>query len=76
MLMAAGVLFAMAASPPKALALDLPAFHFVMRQLFYMPIALALLIGFSLLTPVATRRLAIVLFGVFYLFTRSIVRAA
>jgi cell division protein FtsW len=71
LLMAAGVLFAMAASPPKALALDLPAFHFVLRQLFFLPIALAILIGFSLMTPVATRRAAIVLFGVFYVFTLS-----
>ncbi len=71
MLMAAGVLFAMAASPPKALGLGLPAFHFVLRQLYFVPLALALLIGFSLLTPVTTRRFAIVLFGVFYLCTLS-----
>ncbi len=71
LLMAAGVLFAMAASPPKALGLGLPAFHFVMRQLYFIPLALALLIGFSLLTPVTTRRVAIVLFGFFYLCTLS-----
>ncbi len=71
MLMAAGVLFAMAASPPKALGLGLPAFHFVLRQLYFMPLALGLLIGFSLMTPVTARRTAIVLFVVFYLFTLS-----
>ncbi|MEN3976310.1 putative peptidoglycan glycosyltransferase FtsW [Emcibacter sp. SYSU 3D8] len=71
MLMAAGVLFAMAASPPKAIGLGLPAFHFVLRQLYFIPIALALLVGFSLLTPVMTRRVAILLFGVFYLCTLS-----
>lgn len=69
LLMAAGVLFAMAASPPKAIGLGLPAFHFVLRQLYFIPVALALLIGFSLLTPVTTRRLAIILFGFFYLCT-------
>jgi cell division protein FtsW len=71
MLMAAGVLFAMAASPPKALGLGLPAFHFVLRQLYFMPLAMGLLIGFSLMTPVAARRLSILLFGFFYLCTLS-----
>lgn len=71
MLMAAGVLFAMAASPPKALGLGLPAFHFVLRQLVFVPIALALLVGFSLMTPVTTRRVAIICFGLFYLATLS-----
>jgi cell division protein FtsW len=69
MLMASGVLFAMAASPPKALGLGLPAFHFVWRQLYFVPPSLALLVGFSLLTPVSARRLAIVLFALFYLCT-------
>ena len=71
MLMAAGVLFAMAASPPKALGLGLPAFHFVIRQLYFIPPALILLIGFSLLTPVTTRRVAMACFGLFYLATLS-----
>jgi cell division protein FtsW len=71
LLMAAGVLFAMAASPPKALGLGLPAFHFVLRQLYFIPLALALLVGFSLMTPVTARRVSIVLFGFFYLCTLS-----
>ncbi len=69
LLMAAGVLFAMAASPPKAEALGLPAFHFVRRQLMFLPIALMLLIGFSLMSPLTVRRTASILFCAFFVLT-------
>jgi len=69
LLMAAGVLFAMAARPPQALDLGLPAFHFVKRQLMFIPLALMLLLGFSLMSVTTVRRTATVLFCLFFMMT-------
>jgi cell division protein FtsW len=61
-LIAFGALLIMAASPPFAERLDLPSFYFVKRHLLLIPVALAIMIGVSLLTPRAVRRLAAIVF--------------
>ena len=71
LLMAAGVLFAMAASPPVAERIGLPSFHFVRRHMMFLPVALVLLLGFSLLSALTIRRVAAVLFIVFLVLTAS-----
>ncbi len=57
-----GVMLTMAASPPVADRLGLDSYHFVRRQLAYLPIALTLLFAASLLSPRGVRRTAITLF--------------
>lgn len=54
-----GVMLTMAASPPVADRLGYESFHFVRRQLFFLPLAIAVLIGASLLSPLGVRRLAV-----------------
>lgn len=56
LLMAAGVLISMAASPPVAERLGLDSFHFFKNQLFYLGFAVVILIATSLLEPVQARR--------------------
>jgi len=55
-----GILMAMAASPAVAERLGLESFHFVRRQIIYFVPALTVMIGVSLLTPLAIRRVAVV----------------
>lgn len=62
LLIVAGLVFAMAGSPPVAERLHLPTFHFVNRQVLYLLPALALMIGTSFLSPRHVRRLALVIF--------------
>ena len=57
-----GVIMTMAASPPVADNLGYDSYHFVRKQLFFMPIALVCLIGASLMAPQGTQRVAIVIF--------------
>ncbi len=60
-----GLVFSFAASPPVAERLDLESFHFVKRHAFYVPIAVAVMLGLSLLTPRQVRRVALVMLAVF-----------
>ncbi|MBH63793.1 MAG: putative lipid II flippase FtsW [Alphaproteobacteria bacterium] len=55
-----GILMVVAASPAVAERLGLESFHFVRRQFIYFMPALAVMIGVSLLTPLAIRRVAVV----------------
>ena len=55
-----GILMVVAASPAVAERLGLESFHFVRRQLLYFMPALTVMIGVSLLTPLAIRRVAVV----------------
>jgi cell division protein FtsW len=64
MLMAAGVLFSMAASPPVAARIGLDHFHFFTRQLVYLFPAVIVLLAASMLSIQAARRLALLLFVV------------
>lgn len=55
-----GAMLSLAASPPVADRLGYDSYHFVRRQLFFLPFAITLLIGVSLLSPRGVRRLAAV----------------
>ena len=59
-LSALGIVMVMAASPAVAERLGLESFHFVRRQFVFLMPALAVMIGVSLLSPLAIRRLSAV----------------
>ncbi len=59
LLMAAGVLISMAASPPVASRIGLDPYHFIKSQLFYLGIAVCVLFAFSFLDRIWVRRFAI-----------------
>ncbi len=59
LLMAAGVLISMAASPPVAMRIGLDPFHFFRSQLFYLGIAVVVLVGTSFVPREHVRRLGI-----------------
>lgn len=61
-LAAIGVVLAMAASPSVAERIGLDPLHFVRRQAAYLPVAIVVMVGVSLLSPVGARRLAIIVF--------------
>ena len=58
LLLLIGAVLTLAASPAVAERIGLESFHFVRHQLLFMPLALALMIGVSLLSPLGVRRLA------------------
>jgi cell division protein FtsW len=58
-----GAILGLAASPPVADRLGYDSYHFVRRQLFFLPLAILLLVGVSLLSPRGVRRLAAVIFS-------------
>lgn len=60
----AGVVLSLAASPAIAIKRGLPAFHFVERQLLFVLMSVALMLGLSLLSPASVRRLALGVFVV------------
>jgi len=59
---ALGAILVLAASPAVAQRIGLDSFHFVRRQFIFLPMALAVMIGISLLTPRGVRRLALLVF--------------
>ncbi len=59
-LSALGIVMVMAASPAVAERLGLESFHFVRRQFVFLMPALAIMVGVSLLSPLAVRRLSAV----------------
>ena len=61
-LMLAGIILLLAASPPVAVKLGLDPFHFVNRQGLYLVPAMAILLGTSYLSPRQVRRLALLVF--------------
>jgi cell division protein FtsW len=62
LLMSAGVLISMAASPPVAERLGLDPFHFFNNQLLYLGPAVLVLLATSLGTPLQARRLSMLVF--------------
>ena len=66
-LIAFGVIMALAASPAVAERIGLDYFYFARRQLVYLPVALALMIGASLLSPTGVFRAAMVTLTIFSL---------
>lgn len=64
-LMTIGVVLVFAAGPGAAIRLGIEdTFHFPMRQLVFIPPAIAVMIGISTLTPLQARRLGAVLFAI------------
>ena len=61
---AVGAILSLAASPSTADRLGLDSFHFVRRQFIYLPAALIVLFGVSLMSPRGIKRLAVNGFGV------------
>lgn len=59
-----GAVLAMAASPAVAERIGAEPFHFVRRQLVYLPLGFAILLGASLLGPNAVRRVSLAGFGI------------
>ncbi len=53
-----GAVLTLASSPAVAERIGLDSFHFVRHQMLFVPLALALMIGVSLLSPLGVRRLA------------------
>ena len=64
LLMAAGVLISMAASPPVAERIGLDTFHFFKSQLLFLVPAVAVLVTLSFFTPKQARRTGLALFAV------------
>ncbi len=62
-LAAVGAVMALAASPPAAERIGLEPFHFVRRQLVFLPVALILMIAVSVMEPRGVRRLALLVFA-------------
>lgn len=58
-----GAILALAASPPVAERIGLDTYHFAHRQFVFLPLALAVILGVSMLSPRGIRRLAMVGFG-------------
>ena len=61
-LSAIGIVLAMAASPTVAERIGLDPLHFLRRQATYLPLALMVMVGVSLLSPAGARRLATIVF--------------
>jgi cell division protein FtsW len=62
LLMASGVLVSMAASPPVADRIGLDTFHFIKGQLFYLCLAVPVLVALSFFPPRLARRAGLAMF--------------
>ena len=60
LLLAYGVVLTLAASPSVAARVKLDSFHFVRQQLLFIPLAVAVMLLTSLLTPPWVRRSALI----------------
>jgi len=70
-IIAIGMVLTLAASPPVAARLELTTYHFALRQFIYLPLALCVMIGVSMLSPLWIRRLGVIAFVVFLVLTTS-----
>lgn len=68
-LASAGLLFVFAASPAIADRLGIAPLHFVKRQMMFLPTALLLMTGLSMISSTGVRRLGLALFGGAFLLT-------
>ena len=66
-LMAAGFVLSLAASPPIALKRSLPAFYYVQRHAMFLIPSVFLMVGVSLLSPRMIRRVSLYLFCAMFL---------
>ncbi len=60
-LLLTGLVLSFAASPPVAERIGLEPMHFVLRHALFVPLAAAVMIGFSFLTPRQVRRTALII---------------
>ena len=58
---ASGAVLTLAASPAVAERIGVDTFHFVRRQFVFLPVALIVMFGVSLMTPRGVKRLAVVM---------------
>jgi cell division protein FtsW len=63
LLVVIGILLLMAAGPPAAERVGADPFHFVRRQVVFLPLALTIVVGVSLLSPLWVRRVGAVGFA-------------
>ncbi|MEQ8965551.1 MAG: putative peptidoglycan glycosyltransferase FtsW [Azospirillaceae bacterium] len=63
LLLGIGAILTIAASPAVAERIGYSEFHFVTRQMVYLPLAAAVLIATSLLSPIGAKRASIALLG-------------
>ncbi|MGB0749435.1 MAG: FtsW/RodA/SpoVE family cell cycle protein [Magnetospiraceae bacterium] len=66
-----GVVLALAATPAVAERIGYDAYYFVRRQFLFLPMAVALMVGVSLITPQQVRRGALIGFGICLLLTAA-----
>jgi len=66
-----GAILSLAATPPVAERLGFDTFHFASRQFVFLGMALFTMLAVSLASPVAVRRTAVILFGVFFVLTAA-----
>jgi len=64
LLVAIGILLNLAAGPPAAGRIGADTFHFVRKQMAFLPLALAVMFGISLLAPIQVRRFAVIGFAI------------
>jgi cell division protein FtsW len=67
LLVGIGILLNLAAGPPAAGRIGADAFHFVRKQMAFLPLALLVMFSISLLAPVTIRRFAVIGFGLSFL---------
>ena len=60
LLIAIGILLNLAAGPPAAERIGASTFHFVRKQMMFLPLALMVMFAISLLAPLSVRRFAVV----------------
>jgi len=70
-LVALGAILSLAATPPVAERLGYDTFHFAARQFVFLSVAVVTMLLVSLASPLAVRRAAVILFGLFLLLTVS-----
>ena len=67
LLVGIGIMLNLAAGPPAAGRIGADAFHFVRKQMAFLPLALLVMFSISLLAPVSIRRFAVIGFGISFL---------
>ncbi|HAU30001.1 MAG TPA: cell division protein FtsW [Rhodospirillaceae bacterium] len=65
LLMAMGIMFVAAASPPVAIRIGLPSYYFIKRHVVLLGVSFILMMGTSLLSPRGVRRTGLALLVVF-----------
>ena len=64
-----GIVLTMAASPPVAERIGLESFYFARRQAVYVPVAMAVMLATSLLSPKGVRRVCVIMLAVAFAMT-------